>query len=164
MTHSNSDPPKSTMALVHSASGTRTLEAASPYPVSRLAPRYDLVATAQDIQRAHASVAHVAGGKLGIIAEQIRYLEARARAILHQAQRDAELHEIQCQVAKRPGQTLHLYERQTGARYLALLSPADWNGKPPALYLASYRLEPDMSWTLMSEEHDEPLWQPRETP
>jgi hypothetical protein len=28
-----------------------------------------------------------------------------------------------------------------------MLSPEDWNGRPPKRFLGSYRLESDMSWT-----------------
>lgn len=28
-----------------------------------------------------------------------------------------------------------------------MLSPGDWNGRPPKPFLGSYRLETDMSWT-----------------
>jgi hypothetical protein len=124
---------------------------ASPYPISRLAPPVDLVDTAREIQRADETIRNHVGGKLQVIAEQMRALRDQAQAIMAQAQRDAELHRAVCQFKKRPGQIYHLYERSPGELYFSMLSPEDWNGAPPHPYKGAYRLEADLSWTAAEE-------------
>jgi hypothetical protein len=119
----------------------------SPYPVSRLAPPFDLVDVAREIAAADALVGAVAGEKLGLIADQIRALQAQARAVLEAARRDAELHRAACNFQKRPGQVYHLYRSARRGPYLSMLSPDDWRGAPPDPFAGSFRLEVDQSWT-----------------
>lgn len=119
----------------------------SPYPVSRLAPAFDLVDVAREIQKADALIVDVASEKLRMIADQIHALQEQARAILADAQRDAEMHRAACNFVKRPGKTYHLYRRADGALYFSMLSPADWKGRAPDAFEGSYRLEVDQSWT-----------------
>src|SRR4051794_38455197 len=69
---------------------------AAPYPLSRMAPAYDLVNVAAQIQAADQTLASMTGGKLGLIAEQIGRLQEQARSLLEKARRDAELHRAQC--------------------------------------------------------------------
>lgn len=119
----------------------------SPYPTSRLAPVHDLVDVAAQIQRADASIASHATGKLRVIAEQIRALQEQAVEVLARAQRDAELHRAQCRFEKRPGKTYHLYKRGDGTAFFSMIAPDEWSGSQPHEFLGSYRLEADMSWT-----------------
>lgn len=119
----------------------------SPYPISRLAPAFDLVDVAREIQKADELIVDVASDKLRLIADQIHALQAQAREILADAQRDAELHRAACNFVKRPGQTYHLYRKADGPLYFSMLSPEDWKGRPPDAFEGSYRLEVDMSWT-----------------
>lgn len=118
----------------------------APYPVSRLAPPCELVDLAREIQRADDVIGARVSGQLAVIAEQIRTLQDQARAILEQTRRDQELHRVPCAVQRRPGQVYHLYRRDDGSRYFALLSPEDWGGRPPHRHEGAYRLEADMSW------------------
>lgn len=120
---------------------------ASPYPVSRLAPRFDLVDVARQIQEADTLIGAVAERQLELIAKQIRGLQDEARAVIERARRDAELHRATCRFVKRPGAVYHLYRRPSGELYLSLLSPGDWNGVPPHAFEGSYRLENDMSFS-----------------
>jgi hypothetical protein len=126
---------------------------ASPYPLSRLAPAYDLVDVAKEIQRADELVSAVVGDKLSLIAEQIRLLQDQARQVLDEAQRDVELHRAECSFQKRPGTTYHLYRRRDGSKrlYFSMLSPADWNGSPPDDFEGSYVLGVDSSFTRAEE-------------
>lgn len=121
--------------------------AASPYPLSRLAPVHDLVDVARQIQDADKMLGTVTGNKLQLLAKQIRALQEEARSILEAAHRDAELHRAACNFQRRPGQTYHFYRRPEGALYISMLSPEDWRGSPPHELVGSYRLEADMSWT-----------------
>ena len=120
---------------------------ASPYPLSRLAPVHDLVDAAREIQEADRMLGTVTGGKLGLLARQIRALQEEARALLDAARRDAELHRAECRFQRRPGHVYHFYRRPDGKLYLSMLSPDDWRGSPPHAFEGSYRLEADMSWT-----------------
>lgn len=119
----------------------------SPYPMSRLSAPHDLVNTAREIQQADAVIGAVTGDKLRLIADQIRSLQEQARVVLEQARRDAELHRAECRFHKRPGHVYHLYRDARGRLYLSMLSPNDWNGRPPHTFEGSYRLEADMSFT-----------------
>jgi hypothetical protein len=97
---------------------------ASPYPMSRLAPAYDLVDVAKEIQEADEVLTAVVGDKLSLIAEQIRQLQEQ-------------------------GTVYHLYRRRGGENrlYFSMLSPADWNGQPPDDFEGSYVLGVDSSFT-----------------
>ncbi len=131
----------------HGAGKHRGPDHNSPYPISRLAPAFDLVDVAREIQKANELIVDVASDKLRIIAEQIQALQAQAREILADAQRDAELHRAACNFVKRPGKTYHLYRKPHGPLYFSMLSPDDWNGHPPDAFEGSFRLEVDLSWT-----------------
>ncbi len=119
----------------------------SPYPMSRLAPAHDLVDVARQIAEADRTIGTVVGGKLDVIARQIRALQDEARTLLDDARRDLDLHRAECNFAKRPGTLYHLYRRQDGRLYFSMLSPDDWGGAPPHAFEGSYRLEADQSWT-----------------
>lgn len=131
----------------HDGSNTDAPTRVSPYPKSRLAPPHDLVAMAQEIERADAMMRAVTGGKLEHIARQMRALKEEAERTLESAQRDAELHRITCGFRKRPGQIYHVYERGDGSRYFSMLAPQEWREGPPHVHVGSYRLEADMSFT-----------------
>jgi hypothetical protein len=131
----------------HSGGKHQGADHASPYPVSRLAPAFDLVDVAREIQKADALIVDVASEKLRIIAEQIQALQDQARAILEDARRDADLHRAVCNFVKRPGKIYHLYRKADGTPYFSMLSPDDWKGAPPDAFEGSFRLELDSSWT-----------------
>lgn len=125
--------------------------AASPYPLSRLSARHDLIDMAREIQLADAAVTAVASAQLETIAGQIRELQREAARVLEAARRNAELHRATCRFKKIPGRVYHLYARPSGERYFSLLSREDWNGAPPHAFEGSYRLEADMRWTPIDE-------------
>lgn len=119
----------------------------SPYPVQRLAPVHDLVDAAKTIAEADRMIGVVVGAKLQVIADQIRALQAQARAILEGAQEAAALHRAECRFARRPGHVYWLYRRPDASLYFSMLSPEDWNGAPPHELVGAYRLESDASWS-----------------
>ncbi len=123
----------------------------SPYPMSRLAPVHDLVDLAQEIATADRAIGSVVGGKLEVIAKQMRALQEEARALLEAARRDLDLHRAECSFVKRPGSIYHLYRRGDDRLYFSMLSPDDWSGAPPHPYAGSFRLENDRSWTPIEE-------------
>ena len=128
---------------------------ASPYPVSRLVPAIELVDLAREIAHADATLSQVAGGKLRIIAEQVRALQGQAREVLASVQRDQELHRAQCNFKRHPGRIYHLYRKPDGGTYFSMLAPAEWGGTPPHEFVDSFRLEADMSWTPAAQAEDE---------
>lgn len=119
----------------------------SPYPMSRLAPRFDLVDIASEIARANETVSMVASAKLDVIRKQILALQAEARAVLDEAARAAKLHGARCSFRKVPGHVYHLYRRGDDDLYFSMLSPDDWDGRPPHPFEGSFRLENDQTFT-----------------
>jgi hypothetical protein len=130
---------------------------AAPYGLSRLAPSFSLVNVAVEIEKADAMLATMTGGKLGLIADQIRHLQEQARTLLERAQRDAELHRARCSFEKKPGGVYHLYRMNAdGQRWFSLLAPEEWLRPQPQTYEGTYRLEADMGFTRLDVVEDEP--------
>jgi hypothetical protein len=119
----------------------------SPYPVSRLAPGFELTDLAREIEQADQAINSRVSAQLRVIAEQVRSLQDQARRILEQAREDQRLHRARCAFRRNPGHLYHLYEEPDGSLAFSLLSPDDWRGRPPRRFVGSYRLEADMSWT-----------------
>jgi len=121
---------------------------AAPYPLSRMAPAFDLVDTAREIQRADETLATMTGGKLSLIAEQIRHLQVQAKELLEKARRDLELHRARCHFEKKPGDVYHLYrEDDSGVLFFSLLGPREWSLPQRHTFVGSYRLEMDQSFS-----------------
>ena len=128
-------------------SGHPAFSQTSPHPVSRLSPPFGLVDLAKEIDQADKMVKARVSAKMQVIADQIRALQEEARRALAEARHDQELHHARCTFTRLPGQVYHLYEKRNGGRYFSMLSPDDWQGKPPHAFVGSFRLETDMSWT-----------------
>jgi hypothetical protein len=134
-------------ALPRESSRASTVpEHASPYPLSRLAPAFDLIDVAREIQEADKMLGAVVGGQLEVIAKQIQSLQEQAQALLEKARVAAELHRADCHFKKRAGHVYHLYRRPNGTAYFSMLSPKEWGGAPPHAFEGSYRLEVDQSF------------------
>jgi len=133
----------------------------SPYPMSRLAPVHDLVDVAREIADADRAIGTVVGGKLEVIARQIRALQEQAASLLDEARRDLSLHRAEHTFVLRPWSLYHLYRREGDRLYWSMLSPEDWGGAPPHTFEGSFRLEADQSWTPL-EEIDEVAEHPEE--
>lgn len=123
--------------------------------MSRLGAPHELVDVAHEIAQADRAIGAVVGGKLDVIAAQIRTLQEEARGILERAKRDLDLHRAECNFVKRAGSTYHLYER-AGALYFSMLSLDDWGGSPPHAFVGSFRLEADGSWTPAQDAAERP--------
>jgi hypothetical protein len=121
------------------------------YPVSRMAPLFELVNLAKEISQADATLAAHASGKLRLIANRIKALQDEARQILEQTQHDQQLHRAQCNFKRQPGKIYHLYQKANGTSYFSMLTPANWGSKQPHTFLGSYQLQMDMSWTPIEE-------------
>lgn len=117
-----------------------------PHAGRTLDPPIRLVDRAKEIESASESIETHVNGKLQLIVNQIRSLQEEAKQIVEQAHLDVELHKVKCNFEKAVGQEMHLYEKPDGAKYFSLLSPAEWNNKPPHNFLGSYRLQPDRSF------------------
>ncbi|XP_026515903.1 uncharacterized protein C1orf50 homolog [Terrapene carolina triunguis] len=107
----------------------------------------ELVALAQQVQQADEFIRANACNRLTVIAEQIRYLQEQARKVLDEANRDADLHHVACNIVKKPGNIYYLYRRESGQRYFSILSPKEWGTNCPHEFLGAYKLQHDMSWT-----------------
>lgn len=119
----------------------------APYPVSRMAPATELVDLAKEIAAADTILAGVTSGKLKVLAEQMRALQAKAHELLEETHCNQRLHRARCHFKKQPGKTYHLYRKADGEEYFSMLSPEDWRNRPPHPYVGAFRLEADMSWT-----------------
>lgn len=118
----------------------------SPYPVSRMAPSFDLVDLAKEIAKADDMLSIQTNGKLRILADQIRALQEEAQKILQEARQSQELHRAECNFQKKAGKIYYLYEKFTGELVFSMLSPEDWGSALPHKYKGSFKLENDMSW------------------
>lgn len=127
---------------------------AAPYALTRTAPAYSLVDVAAEVEKADAMLATVIGGKLGVIAEQIRGLQEKARTLLERAKRDAELHRARCSFEKKAGGVYHLYRKTTGELWFSLMAPEEWSRPQPQTFEGTYRLEADMGFTRLDVPED----------
>lgn len=134
----------------YSGDNTGGPDYASPYPVSRLGAPVSLVDTAKIIEAASASVAMRTNAQLEVIVEQMRALQARAKEIIDRASRDVDLIHVECRFRRVAGRIYHLYERPAGHRYFSMLGPEEC-GYGSARFVASFRYEPDESWTRLDE-------------
>jgi hypothetical protein len=123
----------------------------SVYPTSRLAPRFEPIDQVEFLKESDKMLGAVVHGKLQVIVDQINFLKAQAKKILEEARMNMDLHRASCSFEKRVGHTYHLYEKQDGTTYFSLLSPEDWKGSPPHPFLGSYKLESDLSWTVLED-------------
>lgn len=139
----------------HSGPNHQGQDHSSPYPVSRLAPHFELVDLARQISEADAKINIRVSSKLKVIADQIKALQEQAQEVLEDAQKDQQLHQAQCNFSRIPGRIYHLYQKPQGKTYFSMLSPEDWQGKHPHEFIASYQLENDMSWTLADKINDQ---------
>ena len=141
----------------------------NPRSVRRHNDPMDLVELARSVQQADKFVRATTSGKLQVIVDTIRSLQdqvcvyvcvnscaghsplhhccTQARNILETAKRDSQLHHAACNFTKVPGKMYHLYERSDGSTYFSMLSPRDWGSSCPHVFVGSYRLEHDHSWT-----------------
>ncbi len=126
-------------------------ERSAPYPVSRLAPAIELVNLAKEIADADKMLNVRVSSKLKVIADQIRALQSEAKAVLDEAKRDQDLNHAQCNFQRKPGMVYHLYQKPDKSQYFSMLSPEDWRGQAPHEFVGSYRLENDMSWSLIGK-------------
>ncbi|XP_037005280.1 uncharacterized protein C1orf50 homolog [Artibeus jamaicensis] len=134
-------------ALVELTATPGGLALVSPYHTHRAGDPLDLVALAEQVQKADEFVRANATNKLTVIAEQIQHLQEQARKVLEDARRDADLHHAACNIVKRPGNIYYLYKRESGQQYFSIISPKEWGTSCPHDFLGAYKLQHDLSWT-----------------
>ena len=66
---------------------------------------------------------------------------------MEEANLNAELHHIACNFKKIPGTIYYVYRRDSGQRYMSMISPEEWGSTNAPEFVAGYKLEHDMSWT-----------------
>ncbi|XP_032217120.1 uncharacterized protein C1orf50 homolog [Mustela erminea] len=143
-------------ALVERTATPGGLALVSPYHTHRVGDPLDLVALAEQVQKADEFIRANATNKLTVIAEQIQHLQEQARKILEDAHRDADLHHVACNIVKKPGNIYYLYKRDSGQQYFSIISPKEWGTGCPHDFLGAYKLQHDLSWTPYEdiEKHD----------
>ncbi|XP_053068567.1 uncharacterized protein C1orf50 homolog isoform X3 [Acinonyx jubatus] len=112
-----------TGALVELTPTPGGLALVSPYHTHRAGDPLDLVALAEQVQKADEFIRANATNKLTVIAEQIQHLQEQARKVLEDARRDADLHHVACNIVKKPGNIYYLYKRESGQQYFSIISP-----------------------------------------
>ena len=94
--------------------------------------------------------------ELQALDEVHQQLLAQAKQVLNKARRDLMLHDIRVNATKIRGKTYYLYQRgqqseessSESQRFFSILAPAEYkSADPTAIYLATYRLNEDSSWT-----------------
>jgi hypothetical protein len=113
---------------------------------------FDLVELAAQVQNADQFTRAVAGSKLTVIAEQVRFLQEQARKVLEEARLSNLIHKTACNFKKVPGKTYYIYKQRKNPEdeMLSMISPQEWGPGGPE-FVAGYRLEYDMSWTPLSD-------------
>ncbi|XP_010958062.2 uncharacterized protein C1orf50 homolog isoform X2 [Camelus dromedarius] len=134
-------------ALVELTPNPGGLALVSPYHTHRAGDPLDLVALAEQVQKADEFIRANATNKLTVIAEQIEHLHEQARKVLEDARRDADLHHVACNIVKKPGNIYYLYKRESGQQYFSIISPKEWGTSCPHDFLGAYKLQHDLSWT-----------------
>ncbi|KAM5248667.1 uncharacterized protein C1orf50 homolog [Ctenodactylus gundi] len=134
-------------ALVELTPTPGGLDLVSPYRAHRVGDPSDLVALAEQVQKADEFIRANATNKLTVIAEQVQHLQEQARKVLEDARRDADLHHIACNMVKKPGNIYYLYKRESGQQYFSIISPKEWGTSCPHDFLGAYKLQHDLSWT-----------------
>lgn len=122
------------------------------YPTRTLDPPITIVEQAKEIEKAQETIKSSVNSKLDVIVKQIRSLQEEAKRIVDEANENIELHKVSCNFEKRPGETIHLYEKEgSNSLYFSRLSPGDWSGNPPNRYLGSYIMEYDRSFKMVEK-------------
>lgn len=134
-------------ALVELTPTPSGLTLVSPYHTHRVGDPLDLVALAEQVQKADEFIRANATNMLTVIAEQIQHLQEQARKVLEDARRDADLHHVACNMVKKPGNIYYLYQQESGQQYFSIISPEEWGAGCPHEFLGAYKLQHDMSWT-----------------
>ncbi|XP_004679513.1 PREDICTED: uncharacterized protein C1orf50 homolog [Condylura cristata] len=134
-------------ALVELTATPGGLALVSPYHTHRAGDPLDLVALAEQVQKADEFIRANATNKLTVIAEQIQHLQEQARKVLEDAHRDADLHHVACNIVKKPGNIYYLYKRESGQQYFSIISPKEWGTGCPHEFLGAFKLQHDLSWT-----------------
>jgi len=137
----------STVCLVEANATPLGVQLVNTQRTNKNADANDLVALAIQVQKADECTRSVAGSKLGVIAEQIKFLQQQALRVMQEAKLNADLNHAACNMVKKPGNIYHLYQRDSGQKYLSIISPSEWGASCPHDYISSHRLEYDMSWT-----------------
>lgn len=84
--------------------------------------------------------------KIITISDQMRFLRQQLVNAVQEAQESSALNHTPCNFRKVPGNVYYLYQRPSEQNYFSLLSPSDWNEKPPHQFCGSYLYDHDFTW------------------
>tara|TARA_B100000424_G_C22568460_1_gene320976 strand:+ start:94 stop:474 length:381 start_codon:yes stop_codon:yes gene_type:complete len=86
--------------------------------------------------------------KLKLLAQQAQLLKSQIQEVIGEGILNNNLHDVECRFKKISGNVYHLYLKNN--RYIfSILSPEDWNSKPPNKYIASYLYDHDKCFRLV---------------
>ena len=88
-------------------------------------------------------------GKFTLLMKQADFLRQQLQEVINESILNVNLHEVKCGFKKISGNNYHLYKKD-GSYYFSLLSPSDWNEKPPNEFVASYLFDFDKSFKLIT--------------
>lgn len=111
-----------TVALVERNKEPNGYKLLNPYNVGRHDAN-DIISLAHQIQTADVSIRNTATGKLTMILDQIKFLQGQAQKILEESENSMNLHKAACNFRKVPGNIYHLFQRESGQKYISMLSP-----------------------------------------
>ena len=107
----------------------------------------DIVELSNYLEEAESYNNSITLNKLELIAKQIKNLHIEALTIIQEAKENNFLNNAKCNFKRKPNHIYHLYKNENDEYYFSMLSPKEWNYKVPNLFIGSYKLELDMSWT-----------------
>ena len=87
--------------------------------------------------------------KVNLILEQMCFLKKKLEDTINEGLLNKNLHEVECKFEKQSGNVYHLY-KNNDSYYFSILSPNDWNNKPPHKYISSYLYDYDKCFRLYS--------------
>ena len=82
--------------------------------------------------------------KMEILLKQLNYIKSEINQVLEEANLNNILNNIDTRFKKYPGNTYHLYKKES-RKYLSLLSPYE-NTNNKDEYLGSFKLKQDYTW------------------
>ena len=88
-------------------------------------------------------------GKLQLLVQQAQLLKVQISNVINETLINTDLHQVKCNFTKVSGNTYHLYKKDMERYYFSILSPNDWNNKPPHDFVASYYFDYDKSFKLL---------------
>ena len=85
------------------------------------------------------------------IKEQVETLIKQAQEIHDRIDISEKIYQADVRFRPIIGKTYHVYERDNGTWTLSLISPDEWRGDPPYIFLATVELMADHTWDIIKK-------------